>query len=221
MSADETYELLFNAAAFEMAKGNYGEAEKKLQRAETLFKTTAAEEQLSSQRIRTEMATLKTQLLKVLLYKVSKQPIEKPAGFNVESTENNFINQFAKLKKKPKKEVDVVSLKPKSSASGKLGETDIKKKKRKRKPRLPKNFDPNVKPDPERWLPKHERSTYKRKKDKRGGNAMKGTQGSTGPDTSVPGTPKVQPTQAANSSQGPRQQKPQAATKKQAKKRRK
>lgn len=32
---------------------------------------------------------------------------------------------------------------------------------------LPKNYDPNVAPDPERWLPKFERSTYKKKKDKR------------------------------------------------------
>jgi signal recognition particle subunit SRP72 len=37
-----------------------------------------------------------------------------------------------------------------------------KKKKKKKKKRLPKNYDPNVPPDPERWLPKRERSTYRR-----------------------------------------------------------
>lgn len=40
------------------------------------------------------------------------------------------------------------------------------KKKRVRKSRLPKNYDPNKKPDPERWLPLRDRSTYKPKKKK-------------------------------------------------------
>lgn len=52
------------------------------------------------------------------------------------------------------------------------------KKKKKRKTILPKNFDPNVKPDPERWLPKYERSTYRKKKDKK--QVGKGTQGAIG-----------------------------------------
>ncbi|GFS58379.1 signal recognition particle subunit SRP72 [Nephila pilipes] len=52
-----------------------------------------------------------------------------------------------------------------------------KKKKRHKKGKLPKNCDPNVDPDPERWLPKRERSTYKKKKDKRGTAIGKGTQG--------------------------------------------
>ena len=43
------------------------------------------------------------------------------------------------------------------------------KKRRKRKPRLPKNFDPanpGPPPDPERWLAKWQRSDYKKKKDR-------------------------------------------------------
>lgn len=40
------------------------------------------------------------------------------------------------------------------------------KPKRIRKSRLPKDFDPNKKPDPERWLPLRDRSTYKPKKKK-------------------------------------------------------
>ncbi|XKL66531.1 hypothetical protein PGB90_009951 [Kerria lacca] len=53
------------------------------------------------------------------------------------------------------------------------------KKKKKRKPKLPKNYDPNVLPDPERWLPKYERSNYKKKKDRRYRDTgiSKGTQG--------------------------------------------
>lgn len=51
-----------------------------------------------------------------------------------------------------------------------------KKKKRKRKPRLPKNFDPGIKPDPERWLPLRERSYFRRGK-KKAAQTLRGTQG--------------------------------------------
>ncbi len=44
--------------------------------------------------------------------------------------------------------------------------------------KLPKKYDPTVKPDPERWLPRFERSDYKRKHKKRVGAVGKGTQGS-------------------------------------------
>ncbi|KAE9610500.1 hypothetical protein Lal_00029643 [Lupinus albus] len=54
------------------------------------------------------------------------------------------------------------------------------KKKRKRKPRYPKGFDPakpGPPPDPERWLPKRERSTYRpKRKDKRAAQ-VRGSQG--------------------------------------------
>lgn len=41
-----------------------------------------------------------------------------------------------------------------------------KKKKKKKKKRLPKNYNPNVAPDPERWLPRNQRSTFKKRKNK-------------------------------------------------------
>ena len=53
-----------------------------------------------------------------------------------------------------------------------------KKKNKKRKKILPKNYNPNEQPDPERWLPKYERSNYRKKKDKKG--VGKGTQGAVG-----------------------------------------
>lgn len=57
---------------------------------------------------------------------------------------------------------------------------DKAKKKRKRKPRYPKGFDPanpGPPPDPERWLPKRERSSYRpRRKDKRAAQ-VRGSQG--------------------------------------------
>ena len=55
------------------------------------------------------------------------------------------------------------------------------KKKRKRRPRYPKGFDPanpGPPPDPERWLPKRERSSYRpKRKDKRAAQ-VRGSQGS-------------------------------------------
>lgn len=60
-----------------------------------------------------------------------------------------------------------------------------KKKHKKRKIRLPKRYDPKVQPDPERWLPRRERSTYRPKKqrDRRHRDARadvgKGTQGTS------------------------------------------
>ena len=55
----------------------------------------------------------------------------------------------------------------------------LKNTKRKRKIRLPKNYDPNAPPDPERWLPKQERAAYKKKyKKNRDRDIGRGTQGS-------------------------------------------
>ena len=60
-----------------------------------------------------------------------------------------------------------------------------KKKKKKKKIRLPKHYNPNVAPDPERWLPRRERSTYRpkkvrdrRRRDQRA-DVGKGTQGTS------------------------------------------
>lgn len=64
----------------------------------------------------------------------------------------------------------------KGAARKRPSETDLsngavrEKKKRKQKPRLPKNFDPEnpgPKPDPERWLPKWQRSDFKKKRNRR------------------------------------------------------
>lgn len=51
------------------------------------------------------------------------------------------------------------------------------RKHKKRKGKLPKNYDPNVAPDPERWLPKYERSGYRKKRDRRTKEVIKGSQG--------------------------------------------
>ncbi|XP_030050370.1 signal recognition particle subunit SRP72 [Microcaecilia unicolor] len=60
------------------------------------------------------------------------------------------------------------------------GQGDVKKKKKKKKGKLPKNCDPKVTPDAERWLPMRERSYYRgRKKGKKKDQIGKGTQGAT------------------------------------------
>ena len=61
------------------------------------------------------------------------------------------------------------------SAGDALLQKQNKKRKRK-KPKLPKNYNPKVAPDPERWLPRRERSTFKQRKRRRN-EPMKGTQG--------------------------------------------
>ncbi|KAJ1637834.1 hypothetical protein T492DRAFT_269495 [Pavlovales sp. CCMP2436] len=57
------------------------------------------------------------------------------------------------------------------------------KRRKKRKPRLPKDFDPakpGLMPDAERWLPTKERSTYRKtKRDKKNAAQMRGPQGAT------------------------------------------
>ena len=55
-----------------------------------------------------------------------------------------------------------------------------KKKKRKHKKRLPKTYDPNVDPDPERWVPRRERTGYRRtRKERRKGEKFTGAQGTS------------------------------------------
>lgn len=109
------------------------------------------------------------------------------------------------------------------------GDLILKKKKRKRKGKLPKNYDPNVDPDPERWLPKRERTAFKKRKDRRGAAAVgKGTQGAVSGAAmdnlditkgAVPTSPRPGQAQATQPSpKGPRQQRPQPAQKKKKKK---
>ncbi|KAI2801867.1 Signal recognition particle core component [Blomia tropicalis] len=86
--------------------------------------------------------------------------------------------------------------------------TEKKKKKKNRKKILPKNYNPNEQPDPERWLPKYERSNYRKKKDKKG--VGKGTQGAMGEGVEIKPSPK----QVVTSPTGPRQQRPTQKAKK-------
>ena len=75
------------------------------------------------------------------------------------------------------------------------------KPKKIRKSRLPKDYDPEKKPDPERWLPLRERSNWrpKGKKKGKGGAGGMATQGGIASEESRPATPSQQqkPTMAS------------------------
>ncbi len=96
-------------------------------------------------------------------------------------------------------------------------DVDKKKKKKKRKKRLPKEFDPKVDPDPERWLPRRERTGYRRtRKERRKGEKFTGAQGTAAGQSenfdyskktsSATGATPKSPAVAQEKPQGPRQQ---------------
>lgn len=70
-----------------------------------------------------------------------------------------------------------VSTKPESPGSHGSDSVEKKRKHKKRKGKLPKNYDASVAPDPERWLPKYERSGFRKKRDRRAKDVIKGSQG--------------------------------------------
>ncbi|RWS29899.1 nucleolar protein 56-like isoform X1 [Leptotrombidium deliense] len=85
----------------------------------------------------------------------------------------------------------------------------LREKRKKKKKILPKNYDPNVDPDPERWLPRWQRSTYKKKKDKRGTQSVgRGTQGAVAAEGDIPSKPSPKAGVTNVPQQGPRQQRP-------------
>lgn len=101
-------------------------------------------------------------LVKAELYEKQLKELPGLKGINVERVEKSLGFKHVEGKMEVSEEVK-----------------KAKSKKRKRKPRLPKGFDPanpGPGPDPERWLPKRERSSYRpKKKDKRG--QVRGSQG--------------------------------------------
>ena len=89
------------------------------------------------------------------------------------------------------------------------------KKKRKRKPRYPKGFDPanpGPPPDPERWLPRRERSTYRPKRKDKKAAQVRGAQGAVVREKHDVGSssnnsnPKASLGAASKGSSGPSQQ---------------
>merc|ERR1712223_1923327 len=98
---------------------------------------------------------------------------------DVDSLESSsFVS--AKYGKKTPKPGDPVTPKKAAEGPNENDETTKKKKKRKHKKRLPKTYDPNVDPDPERWVPRRERTGYRRtRKERRKGEKFTGAQGTS------------------------------------------
>ncbi|WAR22360.1 SRP72-like protein [Mya arenaria] len=149
---------------------------------------------------------------------------------DVDSLETAFSSLGPKYMKKTQK------AEPSPGPSGDSAALIQKKKnKKKKKTKLPKNYNPDVAPDPERWLPRKERSYYRGKRKDKKKDIGKGSQGATtanmdaldasksptmgasgGSDTSSPRPGSASTT--ASVPQGPRQQKPTQAQKKKKKK---
>ena len=150
-------------------------------------------------------------------------------GVDVETLEASFSSLGPKYIKKALKSDAQPS--PGPGPSGDMIIQKAKRKKRK-KGKLPKNLDAEI--DPERWVPRRERSYYRGKKKDKRKDIGKGTQGSSVPSGDIDSSklasggsgseassprPQGQPTSpTAPTSQGPRQQKPVQANKKKKKK---
>ncbi|XP_022856184.1 signal recognition particle subunit SRP72-like [Olea europaea var. sylvestris] len=95
------------------------------------------------------------------------------------------------------------------------------KKKRKRKPKYPKGFDPanpGPPPDPERWLPKRERSSFRpKRKDKRAAQ-IRGSQGAVSKEAATSVNPKSnQTTKGPSQNASAEQSKPSSKSRKKSK----
>lgn len=95
---------------------------------------------------------------------------------NAAEIDNLEATNWMMSTKAVKKTVSKVEQSPGTPGS-ELGQKQRKKRQRKRKGKLPKEYNVDVLPDPERWLPKYERTGFRRKRDKRSKDVIKGSQG--------------------------------------------
>ncbi|XP_051227513.1 uncharacterized protein [Lolium perenne] len=158
MTEDNKLDVFMREAA--SFKLNHGRDEEACQLYEELVKSYGSTEALAG----LVATSARTDLEKAELYEKKLKPLPGLKGINVESLEKTsgarHVDQAVK--------VDAPEEVKKQKA-----------KKRKRKPKYPKNFDPanpGPPPDPERWLPKRERSSYRPKRNKR--VQVRGAQGS-------------------------------------------
>ncbi|KAH9518925.1 Signal recognition particle core component [Bulinus truncatus] len=154
------------------------------------------------------------------------------AGLDVDALEASFSTlgpKYLKKQQPPKGEAS-----PGLSGDVKSGESVMLKKKtrKKKKGKLPKNSKPGSDVDPERWLPRKERSYYRGKRKDKRKEIGKGTQGmsassqaiadsldaskssNTEPISPKPSSSNTASPQSTPLPQGPRQQKPVQANKK-------
>ncbi|KJE91070.1 hypothetical protein CAOG_009520 [Capsaspora owczarzaki ATCC 30864] len=102
-------------------------------------------------------------------YAASLPAIASGEPIDVDALENLVVGRISQ-RAKDKNAVAASASADATSNPAASGQKAALKKKKKRKlnpKRMPKNFDPKFTPDPERWLPKRERSTYRKGKKKR------------------------------------------------------
>ncbi|XP_060537268.1 signal recognition particle subunit SRP72 [Cylas formicarius] len=129
----------------------------------------------NDQKIIAQLVLACAQFDKSRALKLSKQlPSVKELSKDIDF-ENIQILAPVNTKKSPAARSDSLPCTPKSEETRKKN-----RKHKKRKGKLPKNYDSSVKPDPERWLPKYERTGYRKKQYRRTKDVViKGSQGTS------------------------------------------
>ncbi|XBI20817.1 uncharacterized protein [Aegilops tauschii subsp. strangulata] len=159
MTEDNKLDMFMREAA--TFKLNHGRDEEACQLYEELVKSYGSTEALAG----LVATSACTDLAKAEQYEKQLKPLPGLQGIDVKSLEKTSGARHVEQAMK----VDAPEEVKKQKA-----------KKRKRKPKYPKGYDPanpGPPPDPERWLPKRERSTYRpKRKDKRA--QVRGAQGS-------------------------------------------
>ncbi|KAK0407314.1 hypothetical protein QR680_019132 [Steinernema hermaphroditum] len=206
-----TYEQYYNQSCCLIERQQYAEALDLLEKAEAMSREVLNEDGLNDDEIEEEIAVIIGQK-RYLLSVLGQEELEDECLVDVNELEEMMIvPNTSKLRKVGKKNIVDMEI-----VTGKL-----RTRKRRRKVILPKNMDPSIKPDSERWLPRQERTAYKRwLKKHKDHDIGRGTQGATSSngDTVVESSP-VQRTSNVPVPEGPRQQRPNAQqTKKGAKK---
>ncbi|KIH62085.1 SRP72 RNA-binding domain protein [Ancylostoma duodenale] len=214
-------QVLDQAAVLESSRGNYGAAASYLEKLaeyvaiqlEVKFDPNDIRVLCRLIRAYTDVDPKKAEELSIQVF-----PETTEEGVDVDGIEESdwiLYGEKYKQKKDAKLEVEDTEIVTRK----------LKNRKRKRKLRLPKNYDPNVPPDPERWLPKQERAAYKKKQKKnRDRDIGRGTQGSAATNPNVFGprdyreyvsaSPSSPRPVAAALPEGPRQMRPKQQPKK-------
>ena len=106
---------------------------------------------------------------------VASNATEAPAEANSDADQLTTVSELLKGIDVAKLEAagipqssNALAIAQKQNSKKRKAEGDQSKPKRIRKSRLPKDYDPTVKPDPERWLPLRDRSNYRPKGKKKG-----------------------------------------------------
>ncbi|KAK0395978.1 hypothetical protein QR680_001515 [Steinernema hermaphroditum] len=197
-----TYEQHYNRACCLIERQQYAEALEILEKSEAMCRKVLIDDGLNDDEVEEEISVI-TDQKRFVLSVMGQDVCEDEPSIDVDELEELFfVPKTSKPRKEGKKEIIDTEI-----VTGKL-----RTRKRRRKVILPKNMDPSVKPDPERWLPRQERTAYKRwLKKHKDHDVGRGTQGATSPnsDAMVESSP-AQHTPNIQAPEGPRQQRPNA-----------